>query len=218
MEENSLINTIVKGVDWQEVISSIIIDQNMDPMNIDIIKLSQEFMVYIHKMQDFDFRIPARFILIASILLTMKCEKLLEEEEKKLNRLERQELEKLDIDVPIVVPPIKRDPTRKVTLTELIGAMNKVLEIKQKKDREVPRYRQEPHVNLEEKEENIEERMNEIYNKLKDKGFMKFSDLVPVWKREEIIHIFLPLLSLVNSGRIECTQEEMFKDIDIKLR
>src|SRR3989338_11478901 len=127
MEEESLIKTIVTGADWQEILSTIILEQNLDPMNIDISKLSDRFMNYINAMKDFDFRIPARFILIASILLTMKCEKLLEEEERKLNRLEKEQMKKLDIDVPIVVPPIKRDPTRKVTLTELISALNKVV-------------------------------------------------------------------------------------------
>ena len=217
MEEESLIKTIVTGADWQEILSTIILEQNLDPMNIDISKLSDRFMNYINAMKDFDFRIPARFILIASILLTMKCEKLLEEEERKLNRLEKEQMKKLDIDVPIVVPPIKRDPTRKVTLTELISALNKVVSIKERKERIIEVRRESPHIEIEEIE-NIENRMEEVYTKLKEKGIIRFSDLVATWKRKEIIRLFLPVLALVNRGTIECEQEDMFKDIYIKLR
>lgn len=217
MREENLIKTIVSGADWQDVLSTIIIDQGMDPLNIDIVKLSSEFMNHIHRMKDFDFRIPARFILVAAILLTMKCEKILEEEEKHLNRMQRGELEKLDIDVPLVLPPIKREPTRKVTLTELISAMSKVLDIKQRKERIIPIDRESPDIQIEQAED-IEKRIDKIYAEIRNKGFLKFSDLVGVWKRKDIIYVLIPMLSLINRGLIECEQEEMFKDIEIKLK
>ncbi len=217
MQEETLVKTIVAGTDWQDVLSNIIIDQNMDPLNIDITKLSTEFMDYVNKLKDFDFRIPARFILIAAILLTMKCEKILEKEEESLRNMQKREFEQLDIDVPLVMPPIKRDPTRKVTLIELISAMSKVLDIKDRKERIIPIERKAPEIILEDTED-IEKRIDAIYSKLKEKGFMKFSDLVPIWKRKEIINMFIPMLSLYNRGLIECEQEEMFKDIEMRLR
>lgn len=217
MQEESLVKTIVTGADWQEVLSNIIIDQNMDPLNIDIIKLSTEFMDYVNKLKDFDFRVPARFILIAAILLTMKCEKVLEKEDESLRNMQKREFEQLDIDVPLVMPPIKREPTRKVTLTELISAMSKVLDIKDRKERIIPIERKAPEIIIEDTED-IEKRIEKIYSRLKEKGFLKFSDLVPIWKRKEIINMFIPMLSLYNRGLIDCEQDEMFKDIDIKLR
>jgi len=217
MDEENLVKTIVSGADWQDVLSTIIIEHNLDPLNIDITKLSQEFIVFIHRMKDFDFRIPARFILIAAILLTMKCEKILEKEEEQLRKLERKEMEQLDIDVPLVIPPIKRDPTRKVSLTELISAMSKVLDIKKRKERLIQINRESPPIKFEQAED-IEKRIELIYLSIREKGSMKFSDLVPVWKRKDIIHIFVPMLSLISREQIECEQEELFKEIYIKLK
>ena len=169
MQEETLVRTIVTGADWQDVLSNIIIDQNMDPLNINITKLSAEFMNYVNKLKDFDFRVPARFILIAAILLTMKCEKILEKEEEQLRNMQKREFEKLDIDVPIVMPPINREPTRKVTLTELINAMSKVLDIKDRKERIIPIERKAPDIVLDDIED-IEKRIDNIYTRLKEKG------------------------------------------------
>ncbi|MBI5332574.1 MAG: segregation/condensation protein A [Candidatus Aenigmarchaeota archaeon] len=217
MDEEKLIRTIVTGADWQEVLSSIVIEHSLDPMNIDITKLSQEFMNYIHSMTDFNFRIPARFILVAAVLLTMKCEKILEEEEKQLSNLEKKEYDKLDIDVPLVMPPIKREPTRKVTLTELISAMSKVIDIKQKKERIIKIDRESPVISIQ-KAEDIEKRVEVIYEMIRNKGLISFSDIVHVWRRKDIIYALLPVLTLVNRDLIECDQEEHFKEIYIKLK
>ncbi|MFH0836574.1 MAG: segregation/condensation protein A [Candidatus Aenigmatarchaeota archaeon] len=217
IDEEKLIRTIVLGADWQEVLSSIIIEHDLDPMNIDITKLSQEFLVYIHNMKDFNFRIPARFILVAAVLLTMKCEKIMEEEEKQLNKLEKREYEHLDIDVPLVTAPIKREPTRKVTLSELISAMSKVIDIKTKKDRIIKIDRHSPLISIQ-KAEDIEKRIEVIYDKIKNKGLISFSDIVRVWKRKDIIYALLPMLTLINRNLVECDQEEHFKEIYIKLK
>ena len=64
----------------------------------------------------------------------------------------------------------------------------------------------------------VKKECENMADKLKEKGIIRFSDLVATWKRKEIIRLFLPVLALVNRGTIECEQEDMFKDIYIKLR
>ena len=64
----------------------------------------------------------------------------------------------------------------------------------------------------------IEGRIDEVYERIKLSGYINFSDLVPVWKRKEIVETLLPLLYLEHRGFISCEQGEMFKDISIKLR
>jgi chromatin segregation and condensation protein Rec8/ScpA/Scc1 (kleisin family) len=216
MNEAKVIQTIVLGSDWQEVLTEIIAEEGMDPLSIDLIKLSDAFMIYLQKLKNFDFRVPARFILISAILLRMKCELLFEEEEKK--RMETQSLPPLDVsNVPLLTAPIMREPTRKVTLTELISALNKVMEFKERKEDKQIRLKRslEKLINP---EDNVEEKIKRIYEKIVRNHDIKFSELVPVWKSKDIVDTFLPLLYLSQRGKVTCEQEEFFKEIYIKIR
>jgi len=133
LDEDKMIRTIILGSDWQEVLASIVIEEGMDPKEIDIIKLAGQFTLYLQRLQKFDFRVPARFILISAILLWMKCEALFEEEEE--IRKEKEQLPPIDItNIPQLSAPIERRPTRKVTLDELITALNKAFEFKERKE------------------------------------------------------------------------------------
>ena len=218
IDEDKLMRTIILGSDWQEVLANIVVEEGMDPLSVDIIRLADSFMLYLHKMKDFDFRIPARFILISAILLRMKCELLLEEEMKK-DKVEGEEIPPINVDdVPMLSPPIIRRPTRKVSLDELVTALNKAFEFKERKETKKLRIRGAVE-NLIEPEEDIEIKIKNILNEIIRHGtFMKFSDLVPTWRRKDIVNTFMPLLYLCQRGKIECNQEEFFKEIIIKLR
>ena len=71
IDENQVIQTIIIGTDWQEVLTTLVAEEGMDPMSVDIIKLAEAFTRYMSHLQKFDFRVPARFILVAAILLRM---------------------------------------------------------------------------------------------------------------------------------------------------
>ncbi len=218
IDENKLLQTIIVGSDWQEVITSIVVEEGMDPLSIDISVLANTFMVYLQRLKKFDFRIPARFVLIAAILLRMKCELLLEEEEKKREKPESEQKPLIDVEnIPQLLPPVERKPTRKVTLTELITALNKAFEFKEKKETQKIRIRRAVERFIE-PEEDIEVRINRVFDSISKHGIVvKFSEVVPVWKRKEIVETFLPLLYLSNRGKIVCEQEEFFKEIMIKI-
>jgi len=216
MNEAKVIQTIVLGADWREVITNLVAEEGLDPLSIDLIKLVDAFVFYLQKLKDFDFRIPARFILVAAILLRMKCELLLEEEEKK--RMETEKIPTINIeDVPVLSPPILRRPTKKVTLTDLINALNKAVDFKDKKEeRHIKMYRAVE--KLIEPGEDIELKIKNTYDKVAKRRTIKFSELVPVWRRKEIVDIFLPLLYLEQRDMIVCEQEDMFKEIYIRIK
>ena len=213
IDENKLIKTIVGASDWEDVLNTIVWEEGLDPLNIDIVKLAQVFMHYLQNLDTFSFRVPARFILVAAILLTMKCDTLLTEEEEK----EFKELEgvKLNLEAPLLMPPLLRKTTRKVTLTELVAALNKAFEIKERKESVF--MTRKPDIEIIEPED-IEERISGIYDKIRNSGMIKFSDLVPVWKKKDIIDTMMPLLYLSQRSMILCEQEDMFKEIYIKLK
>lgn len=213
MEEESMIQMIVLGSDWQEIISNIVMEEGMNPLDIDIIRLADSFMHHMERLRSFDFKVPARFVLISAILLRMKCELIFEEEEKK--GMQKKDVEPLNIDVPILPSPVTRKPTRKVTLTELVTALNRAFDFREKKETKQFRMRRAVE-NLIVEEEDIEERIGKILSDIKARKSVLFSQLVPSWKRREIVTTFLPLLYLCQRGRISCEQESMFADINIR--
>jgi segregation and condensation protein A len=216
LTEDRVIQTIVLGSDWQEVLTQLVTEGGLNPEDVDLLKLTDAFMVYLQRLRSFDFRIPARFILIAAILLRMKAELFLEEEEKKVMR--EKIVEPLNIDVPLLTPPAIRKPTRKVTLTELISALNKAFEFQEKKETKELRMRGAIENLIERPKEDIETRIKNIYARIIEKKKLTFTELVPSWKRKEIIDTFMPLLYLDQRGMVTCEQEDMFKEIFITLR
>src|SRR3989338_6945680 len=133
VDENKVIQTIILGSDWQEGINTLMAEEGMDPLFVDLVKLADVFRSYLEHLKKFDFRIPARFILVAAILLRMKAELLLDEEEEK--EIKRVESAPLNIeDVPMLLAPISRKPTKKVTLNELVSALNKAFEFQERKE------------------------------------------------------------------------------------
>jgi len=181
-----------------------------------VIKLTDAFVKYLHSLQRFDFRIPARFILIAAILLRMKVELLVEKQEREMLQKEEELLINLD-RIPLLGPPGLRKSTRKVTLTELISALNKAFEFQEKKETSII-HRHRLVENLIEEEEDIEDQivriMDIITSNVKENKVM-FSSLVPEWSRGKVIAVFLPLLHLANRQAISLEQEKIYSDFAI---
>ncbi|MBI5347161.1 MAG: segregation/condensation protein A [Candidatus Aenigmarchaeota archaeon] len=221
IDEKQLLQTIVKGSDWTEVLTNIIAEEGLDPWSINIVELTDLFVEYLQRLKTFDFRIPARFILIAAMLLRMKCELLFQEEKEQVQK--EAEMPNIDIgNMPLLEPPMVRKPTRKVTLDELISALNKAMDYKEKKEERRLRIRRAVET-LIEPEEDIEKRMTRIFEEIVTeirigKGVTKFSKIVPKWRRIAIITAFVPLLHLAKRGDVECEQEEPFHDIYIKFK
>jgi len=130
----------------------------------------------------------------------------------------REELSKMSLK-----PPIERHVRRKVTLDELVDALNKAMKVKEKKEqmKRVLGKRLRKEIG---EEEDIEMRINELMSdidgllmKLKSKK-VKFSKIVDKWERDEIVRHFMPLLYLSSRGKVDTQQEEFFKEIFISKR
>ena len=213
VSEKEIVKTIVISTDWEEVIMNIIEQEGLDPWSIDIVKLVNAFFSYLRTMRRFDFRIPARFILVAAILLRMKCE---------FSKAEPQEKEEkipdIGTDVPLLEMPILRRPKRKITVSELVTALKKVMEFEERKKRKKLTIRRKIDMLIEEKVEDIRERMREVFERIKANNVKRFSDLVGEWKRNNITKTFIPLLHLSNEGFVSCNQPEQFGEIYIEMR
>lgn len=229
LDEEKILELIQEDPDWEETITYIIMERGMDPWDIDIVKLANVFSDSLKKMEKFDFKVPARLIIISAILLRMKVEIMVWERDEGKKMEEEEEIEDMDLDVDISdVPdmnvPSKRKPKRKVTLDELTEALGKAFRTKNlRKDRKrkvkkkvhdaVPASGKE---GIEERIDNLYGRITQTLNDLKNNR-VTFSSLVPDWNREEIVSSFLPLLYLHGDGKVNCEQKEYFGEILVKM-
>jgi len=214
---------MVSEPSWEDVIVKIIAEEQMDPWSIDIIRLTDVFMNYLKKIEKLDLRIPARFILIAAILLRMKSDVLAPKKEKILipeSDKPPDEMLRILAQVPPLQAPIKRIPLGNVTIQELVGSLRKAFEVKERRVKRKLRVRRFVEHAVPPEEEDITKRidslLDEITTALEDIDNIEFSRLVKRWKREEIVRVLTPLLHLSQEGKITVEQPKLFKEIFVR--
>lgn len=205
---------------WEDVIVKIVAEEQMDPWSIDIIRLSNTFLVYVKKIEEIDLRIPARFILIAAILLRMKSDVLTEKKEKMfIPESDKESDDSLRIlaAVPPLQPPLKRIPLRNVTLNELISALRKAYQVQERRIERKSRVKRAVEFAVPVPTEDITERINKLLSQINEAltevDNIEFSRIVKRWGKKEIVEALIPLLHLAQDGKIDLHQEELFKEI-----
>lgn len=223
VKEEKILELITLEYSWEQIIYRVVALENLDPWDLNLNLLAKGFIKYISKLKELDFRIPAKWVIIAGVLLRMKSDqiKILEEETQEFDGLEDLDLEvveegKEEIDVSIA-SPLKRKPIRKITVTELVSALEKALNSQERKEERKKRIASKIKISG----EDITLRINELYEKitsLLDKikeEEVKFSKLIEKWERKELVNTFLPLVYLDNQRKVNCRQEKIFDEIYI---
>jgi len=225
LNDQQLIDLMVAEPSWEDVIVKIVAEEQMDPWSIDIIRLANTFLIYVKKVEELDLRIPARFILIAAILLRMKSDVLTEKKEKMfIPESDKESDENLRIlaSIPPLQPPLKRIPLRNVTLNELISALRKAYEVQDRRVERKSRVRRAVEFAVPVPTEDITDRINKllanINEALVEVDNIEFSRLVKRWGRKEIVEALIPLLHLAQDGKIDLHQEELFKEILVRMK
>ncbi len=225
LSDQQLIDLMVTEPSWEDVILKIVAEEQMDPWSIDIIKLSNSFLIYLKQIEKLDLRIPARFILIASILLRMKSDILIEKRQKIFipeSEKEPDEMLRILASVPPLQPPLKRIPRRNVTLNELINALRKAYQVQERRVERRKRVKRAVEFAVPVPEEDITQRIDKLLSHINealiDIDNIEFSRLVKRWGKKEIVEALIPLLHLSQDGKIHLHQEELFKEILVKLR
>ncbi|HLC65086.1 MAG TPA: ScpA family protein [Candidatus Nanoarchaeia archaeon] len=220
-------------VTWQSLLYELVKKEEMDPWNIDITGLTKKYIEMIKEMKAHDFRISGKVLLAAAILLRIKSNRLVGEDIDQFDRLlaEPGEIEEvLDTfeddyekgkeEHPSLIPRTPQPRKRKVSIFDLVEALEKALEVKQRRIlQRIPVMMDAPA-----KVRDISEIIKEIYFKVKhlfgvDKiKHLTFAELCPSQSREDKVYTFIPLLHLCNQRKVELNQEMHFGEIDIGLR
>jgi chromatin segregation and condensation protein Rec8/ScpA/Scc1 (kleisin family) len=226
LSDNELINLMVNEPSWEDVIVRIVAEEQMDPWAINLVKLADSFASYATKLDQMDLRVPARFVLITAILLRMKSDIL-------ANRPQRQfiaegateqkdaELIRLLASIPPLQAPVKRVPVGSVTMEELLTALRKAFEVKERREQRKIRIRQHIEQVLPVETEDITKRIQTLLDQINDaivdiEGSTTFKQLVKNWERKDIVKQLLPMLHLTQEGKITHEQPVLFEDIIIK--
>jgi segregation and condensation protein A len=190
----------------------------VDPWNIDIVDLTEKYLQRLREMKELDLRVSARAILAASILVRMKSEALLREDEEKE---EEPKEERIRVDVEPLTPPIRR-VERYYTFDDLIEALMDALE---EAERKKPRKRKREEIDedvfvVDDFRVDIEKHVNKLYEIVRElygetKKPIRFWDLVFDPAPKYIARTFLYLLFLANMGKVDLIQEEPFGEIFI---
>lgn len=222
VDHDRVISLISSG-SWEEVL--VLLTKDMDAWNIDILKLSERFTQHIEQMRGIDLKVPARVLLAAAIIYRLKSETLYSQEDDEVSSETEGALDDLNLDWQmeggnIVLPPIqlplRRTPKRNVTLDELVGALEKAMVIKTRRE-------SREFFAIELAGEDITVRIEDLYariNKiLEGQESIVFSTLLPTEKitKDDIIKTFASLLHLSNQERVNLEQPELFGEIKIVL-
>ena len=233
--ETQFYNLITGGeVSWQAIIYDLINSEQLNPWDIDIGVLAEKYALVIQQMEDADFYISSKVLLACSLLLRLKSEILSnryiqELDEAIYGKIEDKKyiLERLELDedeIPILVPKTPMSRFKRVTLQELMGALNKAIETENRRIRKDIKSRQAEKsalVVLPSLDRiPLKDRVSMVFEKIKghinpNMKHMTFSELAP--SREEKLVSFLPILHLSNAERVYLNQPKQFDEIFMRL-
>ena len=220
---------------WQAIIYDLIKTEQLDPWDINIAVLADKYLTVIQQMEEANFFVSSKVLLACSLLLRLKSEILVNSYIQDLNAAlygvkeeKKYEIERIEIDendLPILYPRTPMSRNKKVTLSQLMQALNHAIETENRRIRKEIKTRKagkdvlvvlpkSSYVPLNVKIKNI---LGVIKNRISsDSEFMKFSDLAP--SKEEKLASFVPVLHLSNNKKIHLRQPVHFEEIHMSFK
>lgn len=212
MNYEEVYKLIVEGkLAWEYLISEIIREENLNPLDIDISLLTERFMEFTNYMVKVDFHNAGKFVFIASILLRLKSQYLLDtllgvrNKEYKYNYIKSKPF-------PIVLPAkinfVRRRP---ITLSDLLQYIRRVI-IARSESREIEFKVKLNQIQLPIKIANMEKILAKLFAKT-DKISFKEMERGKEWK--EIVEDFISTVFLYAENKIDLYQSAPLEDIII---
>ncbi|MFH1500623.1 MAG: segregation/condensation protein A [archaeon] len=217
-------------VSWQAIIYDLINTEQLDPWNVDIVLLSNKYLVKVRELEEANFFISSKVLLAASLLLRLKSEFLLNKHLRSIDDIlfgkpegDQKEPVKYELDfdsIPDLMPRTPLPRFKKVSLNELMQALNNAITTENRRIRkEITRQYQirEAEVVFPKTRINVKDRIRKIYARIqtsfkKKKDRIAYSELIGDSKEEKIAS-FLPVLHLDHQRKIFLEQEGHFDEI-----
>ena len=220
---------------WQAIIYDLIKTEQLDPWDINLGILAEKYVQIIQQLEEADFFISSKVLLACSLLLRLKSEILINSYIQDLNDAlygkkdeKRYELERIEIDedeLPILTPRTPMARHKKVTLKELMKALDHAINTENRRIKKEIKGRQAqksaltvmPKGNFVPLKVRIKSIFGIVDNHIRQGNtHMKFSTLAP--DKEEKLASFVPMLHLSNNGQIFLRQPAHFEEIHMSLK
>jgi segregation and condensation protein A len=209
--------------------------QNLDILEIDVSRITEQYMEYVDLMDSMQFELAAEYLLMAAMLAEIKSRMLLprasavEEDEEDpraqlIRRLQEYERFKKAAEDIEEIPRIERDtwvgsanppelerarPDPEVDLKELLVTLGDVM---RRADMFASHHIQREALST-------RERMSEVLEKLAGQQFVPFVSLFSVTEgRLGVVVTFLAIMELIKESLVEIVQTENFGPIHVKAR
>jgi segregation and condensation protein A len=225
-------------ISWKNIIFGLIEAEQMDPWDINITLIAQRFLEMLKQLKEMDFRIGGKVVLASAVLLKLKADRLRDDELNALDRLIKTAEEPIDLGLddlqdfeepefnnerPQLVPRTPQPRKRKVSVYDLVEALEKALEA----DARRPEYiapktldtinPPEHHIDISIIIKEVYEHIYGHYEIKKNKEHLLFHHLTRSDDRKDIVMTFIPLLHLENARKVEMEQPEHFGPIQVHL-
>ena len=222
-------------VTWRTIIIDLAKSGKIDPWDVEISTLAQEYLKIVSKLKETNFRLSGKVISAAALLLRLKADRMGYKEFLQLTHPEEFQ-EQLDEDnifdfegekrfskagLQPRIPGIRK---RKVTVFELIDALKQALEVDQRRELRLRDYGRDVIRPVQEiKQTDWIERIQAVFDILRSyvtkfkKTTAEFTDIIPSGSKEDKILTFTSLLYLANEGKVGLRQEEPFGKIYVDI-
>ena len=220
MEEEQLEG--LKHGSWEDTLEFLTSDMN--PAQIDIVRLADRYREYINQLDDRGLEVPAKAVRICAALLNMKTKVLYGEEQQEQEEPEEEIVEEVEeepmIDEgPHIDLPVKAKPRRRVSFDELKDALEDALEVKKRRE-ERRKQRMQMDETFEVEERDVRSRIDDLLDRITSKASrskkISFESLLDQKDREEKISKFKNVLHLENDEKVKLIQDEFLGDLHVK--
>ncbi|RME54763.1 hypothetical protein D6777_02780 [Candidatus Woesearchaeota archaeon] len=237
--QDKVLDIIVKEneITWQSIIMDLIKTEQMNPWDVDISLLTQEYLKRVKELKKTNFFVSGKVLLAAALLVKIKSNKLLEEDISNFDSIlfhqpetydelddfmEFQERPKFDVPALAIKTPQARK--RRISVKDLIGALERALEVNKRRILRQERLWNFEKPEIPEKKVDITVLIKSMYEKIislfKKKENITYSKLLPegkIEKRDKILTLY-PLLHLATQDKIDLHQEEHFGEIEVSVK
>ncbi|MFZ5955363.1 MAG: segregation/condensation protein A [Nanoarchaeota archaeon] len=220
---------------WQSIIYDLVKTEQLDPWDIDIVILADKYLSIIQELEEANFFVSSKVLLACALILRLKSEILLNKHIQGLDEAlygkkeeKSYEYEKIEIDeneLPILIPRTPMPRYKKVTLDELMSALNQAIETETRRIRkEIKQKRAEKSALVVLPKSDripLKDKIKNVYQKIRsflshpEKKHMMYSELAQT--KEERLASFLPILHLSNQEKLFLEQENHFDEIFMSL-
>jgi len=219
-----------QDISWQEIIYDLINTEQLDPWDIDLAVLSQKYLEKIRVLEETNFIISSRVLLVASLMLRIKSELLMNRYIKSLDdvlfnkpKQDVQEMFKIDEyeegEYPDLLLRTPLPRFKRVSIDELMRALGNAIRTENRRDVK-KQIEDDSHERIKffmpRKTISLADRIKVIYSKLtgvfQTQEKIKFSEFSGDTK-EEKISTFIPLLHLDTHNKLWLHQHNHFEEI-----